>query len=222
MAEVVPAGTVTSQTMTRILDSLFARWGMPCAITTDNGPQLISAEFSTFLSNKGIKHIRAALYHPQANGGVERFNQSLKNGIRVHLVQGYSFQMALNQTLLHYRASQHSTTQASPALLMLGREMELPLDRLRAQGLSATVVTGPQAAVKVVVTTSQGRMKDNFYKRHKVRHTNIKVLDWVRVRRPHRSSKMASFWSEPHQVVRLLASATFLLSDGSRWHASRL
>lgn len=165
MAEVVPAGTVTSQTMTRILDSLFARWGMPCAITTDNGPQLISAEFSTFLSNKEIKHICVRLYHPQANGGVERFNQSLKNGIRVHLVQGYSFQMALNQTLLHYRASQHSTTQASPALLMLGREMELHLDRLRAQGLSATVVTGPQAAVKVAVTTSQGRMKQGSQNR---------------------------------------------------------
>ncbi len=49
--EVVPAGTVTPRTITRILDSLFARWGMPRAITTDNGPQFISAEFSTFLSN---------------------------------------------------------------------------------------------------------------------------------------------------------------------------
>ncbi len=160
-----------------------------------------------FLSNKGIKHICVRLYHPQANGGVEMFNQSLKNGIRACLVQGYSFQMALNQTLLHYRASQ---------------EMELHLDRLRAQGLSATVVTGPQAAVKVAVTTSQGRMKDNFGKRYKVRSTSIKVLDWVRVRRPHRSSKMASSWSEPHQVVRQLGSSTFLLIDGSRRHASRL
>ncbi len=59
--EVVPAGTVISQTITRILDSLFACWCMPRAITTDKEPQLISAEFSTFLSNKGIKHMRAAL-----------------------------------------------------------------------------------------------------------------------------------------------------------------
>ncbi len=105
---------------------------------------------------------------------------------------------------------------------MLGQEMELPLDRLRAQVLSATAVTGHQAAVKVSITTSQGRMKENFDKRHNVRHTNIKVLDWVWVSRHHHSSKMASFWSEYHQVVRQLGSATFLLSDGSRWHASRL
>ncbi len=48
---------------------------------------------------------------------------------------------------------------------MLGQEMELPLDRLRAQVLSATAVTGHQAAVKVSITTSQGRMKENFDKR---------------------------------------------------------
>lgn len=219
--EVIPTGTVTSQTITQILESLFARWGMPRAITTDNGPQFTSAEFSTFLCNKGIKHIRAALYHPQANGGVERFNQSLKNGIRAHLVQGYTFQTALNLTLMHYRASQHTTTQASPALLMLGREMELPLDRLRAQDLSAAA-NRTCVAAKAAVTSNQRRMKDNFDNRHKVKESRITVMDWVRVRRPHRSSKMASFWSTPLRVDRQLQSATFLLSDGSRWHASRL
>ncbi|KAJ8339346.1 hypothetical protein SKAU_G00361320 [Synaphobranchus kaupii] len=33
---------------------------------------------------------------------------------------------------------------------------------------------------------------------------------------------MASFWSQPLQVTRQLGPATFLLGDGSRWHASRL
>jgi transposase InsO family protein len=60
--------------MVRILDGLFARWGVPRAITTDNGPQMTSAEFSDFLASRSVKHIRTAFYHPQANGGVERFN----------------------------------------------------------------------------------------------------------------------------------------------------
>ncbi|KAJ8353781.1 hypothetical protein SKAU_G00213480 [Synaphobranchus kaupii] len=97
--EVVPAGTVTTRVIIDILEGLFARWGLPLTITTDNGPQFISAEFSDFLRNKGIKHNRTAYFHPQANGGVERFNQSLKNGIRAHLFQGCTFQAALNQTL---------------------------------------------------------------------------------------------------------------------------
>ncbi|KAG1960305.1 retrotransposable element [Pimephales promelas] len=103
--EVVPAGTITTQVITDILEVLFVCWGTPRAITTDNGPQFISADFSQFLSDRGIKHIRTAYYNPQANSGVERFNQSLKNGVRAHLAQGCTFRTALNQTLMHYRAS---------------------------------------------------------------------------------------------------------------------
>jgi len=107
------------QVITEILETLFVRWGMPRAIITDNGPQFVSADFSGLLRDRGIKHIHTAYYNPQANGGVECF----KNGIWPHLAKGCVFQTALNQTLMHYRASQHVTTGASPALLMLGREM---------------------------------------------------------------------------------------------------
>lgn len=197
--EVVPVGTVTAQAIVDILDSLFTRWGLPLTLTTDNGPQLISAEFSSYLSNKGIKHIRTAYYNPQANGGVERFNQTLKNGIRAHLVQGCTFQTALNQTLMHYRASKHATTQTSPASLMLGREMELPLDRLRTQRVAepATRCTQEQQAV----TRHQRAMKQCFDKAHRVKKSIIQVSDWVRARRPQRCNKMASFWSAPCRSV---------------------
>uniref|UniRef100_A0A674DZP4 Gypsy retrotransposon integrase-like protein 1 n=1 Tax=Salmo trutta TaxID=8032 RepID=A0A674DZP4_SALTR len=196
--EVVPVGTVTAQAIVDILDSLFTRWGLPLTLTTDNGPQLISAEFSSYLSNKGIKHIRTAYYNPQANGGVERFNQTLKNGIRAHLVQGCTFQTALNQTLMHYRASKHTTTQASPASLMLGREMELPLDRLRTQRVAEPATRCTQE--KQAVTRHQREMKQRFDKAHRVKKSIIQVSDWVRARRPQRCNKMASFWSDPLQV----------------------
>ncbi|KAJ8339345.1 hypothetical protein SKAU_G00361310 [Synaphobranchus kaupii] len=163
--EVVPAGTVTTRVIIDILEGLFARWGLPLTITTDNGPQFISAEFSDFLRNKGIKHNRTAYFHPQANGGVERFNQSLKNGIRAHLFQGCTFQAALNQTLLHYRATQHATTQASPASLMLGREMDLPLDRLRSRDAVAPAAGSVRDAAQAAVAKHQGEMKRRFDKK---------------------------------------------------------
>ena len=50
------------------LESLFSRWGLPQTITTDNGTQFVSVEFTSYLENRGIRHIRTALYHPQANG----------------------------------------------------------------------------------------------------------------------------------------------------------
>lgn len=215
--ELVATGSVTSQVIIDFLDSLFSRWGLPNTITTDNGPQLTSAEFTTYLKAKGIRHIRTAYYHPQANGGVERFHQSLKNSLRAHLVQGWTFTQALRHTLLHYRATQHSTTGVSPALLMLGRELHLPLDRL-----SPGLPQRPPPRVRASVTRQQSRMKQTFDLSVRAKAPDIKATEWVRVCRPHRGNKLASYWSIPLQVTRQLGSATFLLSDGSRWHASRL
>ncbi len=215
--ELIATGSVTSQVIINFLDSLFSCWGLPNTVTTDNGPQLISAEFTTYLQNKGIHHIRTAYYHPQANGGVESFHQSLKNSLRAHLFQGWTFSRAIHHTLLHYRATQHSTTGVSPAFLMLGRELHLPLDRL-----SPALPKGPLPNVRASVTRQQKRMKQKFDLSARVKVPDIKATDWVRVRRPHRDNKLASYWSAPLQITHQLGPATFLLSNGTRWHASRL
>ncbi|XP_062373903.1 uncharacterized protein K02A2.6-like [Sardina pilchardus] len=215
--EVAPVGSVTAKVLIDILDSLFARWGLPKKITTDNGPQMVSHELCTYLKEKGIQHIRTAYYNPSANGGVERLNQSLKNGIRAHLAQGCTFHASLLQTLLHYRATPHATTGASPASLMLGRELQLPLDRLR-----PVLAQAPVHPIQARVNARQSQMKNWFDRRRRARPPAIAARDWVRIRRPHRDNKLQSFWSDPVQVSQQLGPATFRLVDGTRWHASRL
>lgn len=199
-------GTVTSSAVISFLDQLFSRWGLPRQITTDNGPQFLSSEFTTFLASSGVTHIRTSVYHPQANGGVERFNQSLKNGLRAHMSEGYSLIAALSQTLLHYRATVHSTTGVSPAALMLKRELVLPLSRLRPP-MAARPRPRP-TVVKTQVKRQQRSIKHKFDRRHKTKWPDI------------------SFGLGPSppacQVSRQLGPASFQLADGSRWHASCL
>lgn len=113
--EVLPAGSVTTEVVIGFLSSLFARWGVPNAITMDNGFRFISAGFTAFTTGGWVKHIRTALYHPQK---------------WAHIADGLSFASALQSTLLHCRTAPHTTTGSSPALLMLGREPQLPLNRL--------------------------------------------------------------------------------------------
>ncbi|MGH0159456.1 UNVERIFIED_CONTAM: hypothetical protein FKN15_037301 [Acipenser sinensis] len=215
--EALPMGSVTTQAVIQRLDSLFARWGLPDIITTDNGPQFISTDFTTYLAEKAIKHIRTAVYHPQSNGGVERLNQTLKNGIRAYLTEGWQFEAALLQTLLHCRASKHTTTGVSPALLMLGRELQLPLDRLSfAKSNPAPSVT------RLHVEAQQQRMKLRFDQSRRAKPPTLQELDWVRVWLPRRHSKLQPRWSEPSQIIKKLGPATYCLQDGSRWHADRL
>ena len=151
-------------------------------------------------------------------------NQTLKNGIRAHLAEGFQFSAALLWTLLHYRAAKHTTTDSSPALLMLGRELSLPLDRLRvpAHLTSQGAQRETTDQLRDRVSARQQATKQRFDRSHRAKHPAFTILDWVRVRRPTRGHKLLSFWSAPFQVTEQLGPATFRLSDGTRWHARRL
>lgn len=64
------------------LSRVFATYGVPKKIVTDNGPSFASEEFKLFTSANGIKHIFSAPYHPSSNGLAERGVQTVKQGLR--------------------------------------------------------------------------------------------------------------------------------------------
>ena len=75
------SSTSTSKTIT-VLRQLFAKYGLPEQVVSDNGPKFTSDEFRHFVKDNGIKHFRCAPYHPASNGAVERFNQTFKQALR--------------------------------------------------------------------------------------------------------------------------------------------
>ena len=50
-------------------------------LLSDNGPCYISADLAEWLGGKGMDHVRGAPYHPQTQGKIERWHQTLKNRI---------------------------------------------------------------------------------------------------------------------------------------------
>ena len=70
--------SVNSAKMIEFLNCIFGIFGHCTVLTTDNGPQFISHNFTEYLKRKGIIHRRSSLYNPQANGVVERVNRNLK------------------------------------------------------------------------------------------------------------------------------------------------
>ena len=65
--EIVEMSSTTVDTTIAILKRVFAAYGLPEQLVSDNGPQFVSHEFADFLRANGVKYIRTAPYHPSSN-----------------------------------------------------------------------------------------------------------------------------------------------------------
>ena len=81
--EVEKMDTTTSTKTIEKLQNLFARFGVPSQLVSDNGPQFKSEEFQMFPKRIRIKHLTSAPYYPASNGLAERCAQSFKSAIKV-------------------------------------------------------------------------------------------------------------------------------------------
>jgi putative transposase len=50
-------------------------------LLSDNGSSYVAGDLAEWLEDKGIEHVRGAPYHPQTQGKIERWHQTLKNRI---------------------------------------------------------------------------------------------------------------------------------------------
>ena len=125
MAQSTSAKTIT------VLCHLFAAYGLPEQLVSDNGPQFTSDEFKEFLSANGVKHIRCAPYHPASNGAAEQFVRTFKEAMKASRHDGLSSQHRLQNFLLTYHTSPHTTTNVAPCSLFLGRNVRTRFDLLQ-------------------------------------------------------------------------------------------
>ena len=124
----IMSNTVSGTTIEKLRD-MFARFGLPKQLVSDNGPQFVSHEFSEFMRKNGVKHIRVTLYHPRSNGQAERFVRIFKQYFKAE--GGGCIKQKLAQFLFSYRNTPNSTTGQTPAELMLNRRPRTRLDLLR-------------------------------------------------------------------------------------------
>ena len=141
--EIVDMGNKTDSKFTiEKLREIFARYGLPGTLISDNGPQLVSEEFETFCKLNGIKHTTSPPYHPATNGLAENGVKSFKKGLDKALNDNQkeeNVQTLISKYLFAYRNAPHLTTGESPAIRFLGRKMRSRLDLLR-QSLSEEAI----------------------------------------------------------------------------------
>ena len=130
--EIIQMKETTAPKRIQELQKLFATYGLPLHVITDNGPQFISTDFATFMKSNGIKHIKCSSYHLSSDSAAGRLYSANLQVITQNLcAKGKSLQQALCEFLLSYRNTPHATTNESPSMFLLKRPLHTRLDLLR-------------------------------------------------------------------------------------------
>jgi len=117
-----------------VVDEIICRHGVPSEIVTDQGTEFNNQLFTHIAEKAHMKHIMTTPYHPQANGQVERMNQTLVAIMR-KLVEDMenTWDEYVNQALFAYRTTRQSTTKFTPFYLLNGYEAVTPVNKQLAQ-----------------------------------------------------------------------------------------
>ena len=115
--------SITSESIINQLRKWFGIMGIPAVIKTDNAANFVGVEISNFFKENCIRHFRSMPYFARQNGLVANFNKSLKKCVRTAIVEGKNWKNELQTFLLHYRSSKHGTTNQSPSMLLMNREL---------------------------------------------------------------------------------------------------
>jgi len=103
-------------------------------LLSDNGSSYISGDLADWLDAKNMTHVRGAPYHPQTQGKIERWHQTLKNRI---LLENYylpgDLEAQIGHFIEHYNHHRYheSLENLTPADVYFGRGREILEERRR-------------------------------------------------------------------------------------------
>ncbi|XP_042230040.1 protein NYNRIN-like [Homarus americanus] len=119
-------------TVARVLvDQFFCRFGIPHELHSDQGRNFESAVFSECCKLLGIKKTRTTPPRPQSDVMVEKFNWTLGQELAKSCIEEQTeWDQKLPVLLMAYRSAAHESGGYTPAKLMLGHELRLPVGLL--------------------------------------------------------------------------------------------
>ena len=122
-----PVAVITRNTSANnliyIFDSVFAHFGFPENVISDNGPPFKSHAIHEYMKSKAINHRRITPLWPQANGEIERFMTSLSKIIQAAHIEGKDWEEEMLKFLMAYRVTPHSATKVPPADMIYNRKI---------------------------------------------------------------------------------------------------
>jgi transposase InsO family protein len=133
--------TMKAQDVTATLDLALAASGLDQMnvvhrprLLSDNGSSYVASDLADWLDKQNIEHVHGAPYHPQTQGKIERWHQTLKNRILLeHYYLPGDLERQVAAFVTHYNHARYheSLDNLTPADVYSGRAEAVLLERER-------------------------------------------------------------------------------------------
>uniref|UniRef100_A0ABD2WRQ5 Integrase catalytic domain-containing protein n=1 Tax=Trichogramma kaykai TaxID=54128 RepID=A0ABD2WRQ5_9HYME len=226
--EVFPIVATDATTIAaRVEKDVFARWGFPRAVLTDNGTQCTSKAWAIACKTWQAIPWTTANYWPQANP-TERRNQEIKTALRTQL-RGWphnEWDEHLPKILFQLRNRRNAATGKTPAEILLGRELLLP-----GEWKFPHPFTAEKEAELEAVRRHRAKYQATYIKDGEQTESHFKIGEMVYIRASpfSKASKnycagFASPWEGPFPIVRIKKSGIYVVGKGKSvtTHVSRI
>ena len=188
--------STSSEVVIPKLDSIFAMFGIPAVLKSDNGPPFNGNQMSQYASHMGFKHRKITPYWPQANAEAERFMRNLGKVVTTATVSGSPWKQQLYKFLLVYRATPHTSTKVSPAeSLFGGRNIHVKLPEFEPE----VSVCGDQS-MRLADQMAKTKMKFNSDKHTSAKPSKLCIGDTVIVKQYKRTKTTPFYDPLPYTV----------------------
>ena len=135
--EAIPLRNIKAKTIVRALIKFFTLVGLPKSIQSDQGSNFMSGLFQQVMSELNIEQYKSSAYHPESQGALERFHQTLKNMIRTYCFQTEKhWDEGIHLLLFASRESVQESLGFSPFELVFGHSVRGPLKLMKEKLLS--------------------------------------------------------------------------------------
>ena len=207
----------------------FTKFGLPRILQSDCGSNFTSREFANNMKELGIQHITSSPYHPESQGKIERFHQTMKSVLKKYCMEsGYDWDKELPFVLFAFRSAPSESLGFSPFQLVFGHCVRGPLDVIRdcweedeshVDLLSYISTLGSKLShawgyAKDHLVKSKNSMKKYYDKN--VKRRNFLVGERVLVLLPIPGNPLYARYSGPWRIVKKVNELNYLVETPSR------
>ena len=135
--EAIPLGNIKTKNIVKALVKFFTFVGLPKSVQSHQGSNFMSGIFQQVMHELGITQYKSSPYHPESQGALERFHQTLKNMIRSYCFDTEKdWNEGIHLLLFAVRESVQESLGFSPFELVFGHTVRGPLKLLKEKFLS--------------------------------------------------------------------------------------